>query len=203
MIFVGANMINLYFLCSNIEKKMFLYSKLLSLMIENVAKVVYFQYVKINPIKYRNIKKVPRITSDIFVLWVIDLQKDLRKDRQKISLSLDNGIAHKIRDLHLLIFPENMALHVHPIDMDIIKDLTDFFDEKVLAYLLETQRERQKMKMYVFKLGWTFESARDEVTPKTIKNCFVKTDFFLFWGTRYRDHWASRRMGTDLKRNQS
>ena len=108
--------------CSNMDGS----DKLPLLVIGKAANPRCFKNVKSLPVQYHANTKA-WITSEIFVSWVKELDKKMKKKNRKIALVVDNCPAHPqipgLQSVELVFLPPNTTSKTQPMDQGIIQNL--------------------------------------------------------------------------------
>ena len=134
------------------------------------------------PVKYASDKKA-WMTKLLFTEWVRDFDKQMRLQKRKVLLTLDNCTAHpKIEDLkavELLFLPPNTTSKSQPCDMGIISNLKCHYRgillRKMVAHLeSHSQTEFKPTLLDAFTI---LREAWERVEKSTISNCFKKAGF--------------------------
>lgn len=84
--------------------------KLTPLLIGKAAKPRCFKGIRKFPLTYRSNKKA-RMTTELFNEWLVSLNEDIKKQKRKILLFLDNCTVHNnppfLTNIELQFFPPN------------------------------------------------------------------------------------------------
>ena len=150
-----------------------------------------FKGVKVQslPVDYRN-NKTAWMTSGLFTEWITSWDKELRLQKRKILLLVDNCSAHPkvqgLTNIELRFLPPNTTSIIQPMDQGVIKNLKTLYRKEVLSSIIteiddkdgsnETAVNIAKrisilLAIYMVAKSW------DSVTSSTISNCFRKGGF--------------------------
>lgn len=140
-----------------------------------------FKNLKQFPCRYRGQKK-SWMDSTLFEEWVRELDEKMEKDNRRIALIIDNCTAHPeiggLKAIDIFFLPPNTTSVLQPMDQGVIRSLKAKYRVKVIQKMIEAIDKKKElpqislldaMKMLV--LAW------DEVTEKTVQNCFKKAGF--------------------------
>lgn len=140
-----------------------------------------FKNLKQLPCRYRGQKK-SWMDSTLFEEWVRELDEKMEKDNRRIALIIDNCTAHPeiggLKAIDIFFLPPNTTSVLQPMDQGVIRSLKAKYRVKVIQKMIEAIDKKKElpqislldaMKMLV--LAW------DEVTEKTVQNCFKKAGF--------------------------
>ncbi|KAG0440024.1 Tigger transposable element-derived protein 6 [Dictyocoela muelleri] len=121
------------------------------------------------------------MTSAVFNMWLFDINQKFKKERRKILLVLDNCPAHKISvetsHIELIFLSKNTTSKLQPLDAGIIRS----FKAKFYGYQLSSVVDKISSGIQMEKIfsgislidGIVYSRfAWDDVTDKTIQNCF-------------------------------
>lgn len=143
-----------------------------------------FKGIKSLDVDYEFNKKA-WMTSEIYIKWLLKLDKKFGSQNRKILLFVDNCTAHpknvkdKLKNIELAYFPPNMTSLLQPMDQGVIHNLKHHYRKQILMNIL-TQMEENKPLMSINLLDaiqnlnkvWNVS-----VKAETIANCFRKSGF--------------------------
>lgn len=156
--------------------------KLPLLMIGKSANPRCFKNVKTKPVEYESNNKA-WMTGEIFERWLFKINKKFRNQNRRIVLFIDNCTAHNtirvMENVKVVFFPPNMTSVVQPMDQGVIKNFKHFYRRLVVQNILSGAYldEHEKIKINILQAARMCNSAWDQVTQKTIANCFRKGGF--------------------------
>lgn len=149
-----------------------------------------FKHVKKLPVIYRGNSKA-WMTSDFFSEYLRQWDLQLKKEKRKILLLVDNCPAHPhLNDLQcikLVFFPPNCTSVVQPMDQGIIRSFKCFYRTSLLLKMIEADENKKPFKLNLIESLRIVKSSWDDVTTKTIKNCFAKAG--LITDRTYEELW--------------
>lgn len=120
------------------------------------------------------------MTSVLFKTYLYELNEDLKRNKRKILLLLDNAPSHpcvELSNIELMFLPKNTTSIIQPLDMGIIKALkAHYFNALVdsIGYDMLSQDSdcihspNIKDAILLISIAW------DNVSKETIKHCFEK-----------------------------
>ena len=140
----------------------------------------YFKIIKKLPCRYRGQKK-SWMDSMLFEEWVRELDNQFEKENRTISLIIDNCTAHPeiggLKAIDLFFLPPNTTSVLQSMDKW-IRSLKARYRTKVVQITIEAINGNKSLPnisvldaMKILVLLW------DEVTDKTVQNCFKKAGF--------------------------
>ena len=151
-------------LCCNFEGS----HKLPPLVIDKSKKPRCFSNVKEVPLPYQS-NASSWMTSDIFVEWLLELDKDMRKQKRTILLFADNAHCHGLSMLPKL--PANTTSQIQPFDQGIIQAMKAHYRKRLLSNLVARIDDNTDILVHMLKYAWA------QVSCVTIQNCFRKAGF--------------------------
>lgn len=92
------------------------------------------------PVTWRANRKA-WMTSNLFIDWVNGVNLDMRRQKRKILLFIDNAPSHPDIDLSnvtIKFFPPNATSHLQPLDQGIIRAFKAHYRRYVLERLLRS-----------------------------------------------------------------
>ncbi|XP_064074402.1 tigger transposable element-derived protein 6-like [Vanessa tameamea] len=139
-----------------------------------------FKGIKTLPVNYQNNKKA-WMTSELFADWLKRVNADMRVQKRKIIMFVDNCTAHnnmpKLEYVILLYLPANTTSKLQPMDQGIINNFKVYYRKEVVQYVLKFIEEDKSPKINVLQ---TMRFARKDwfsVSKTSISNCFKKAGF--------------------------
>lgn len=160
--------------------------KLKPLVIGKSKRPRCFKGVKSLETDYDSNKKA-WMTGDIFEKWLLNLDNQMRKEKRKILLFLDNCTAHpqrvaeRLKFVNLIYFPPNMTSKLQPLDQGIIQNVKVYYRKRILRRVIKaiednvaTENIPIDLRTSIAELSkvWT-----NDVTQETIRKCFEKAGF--------------------------
>lgn len=161
--------------------------KLPLLVIGKSKKPRCFKSVKTLPVIYKANKKA-WMTSLIFEEYLQLLDESFLKQNRRVLIFVDNCPSHpksvisNLKAIKLVFFPVNMTSKVQPMDLGIIKNTKCHYRKKIVMKILKDIDEGTDLKK-ISLLDAIIEvtDAWNNVTAKTITNCFRKAGFQPYW----------------------
>jgi len=145
-----------------------------------------FKNVRSLPVDYENNRKA-WMTSDIFVKWVRDWDRELTKKKKKILLLVDNCPAHPsisdLRSITLIFLPPNTTSVLQPMDQGIIRALKSNFRKNLVLKIIASLDANEGTscakhpKITMLDAILTIYDAWNKITPATIFNCYKHAGF--------------------------
>ncbi|KAH9071741.1 hypothetical protein Ae201684P_022188 [Aphanomyces euteiches] len=133
------------------------------------------------------------MTITIFSEWISKFNAMMATMGRSVLLVLDNASSHKIEEVELthvrvLMLPPNATSALQPMDAGVIAAFKRYFKRKQLRHAIQRVNRVPDDKLKDFKklgskiyavdqltaMNWA-KSAWDDVTPETIKNCWLHT----------------------------
>lgn len=154
--------------------------KLRPLVIGKAQEPRCFRNKKRLPIIYRN-NENSWMTSEIFTKFLKNWNKKMIKKKRKIALIIDNCPSHPfvcLSNIKLIFLPPNTTSRLQPMDMGVIHSLKSLYRLKIarkLLALLECKPNPTVKDINLYEGLMMLKSAWDEVSKKTIRNCFIKS----------------------------
>jgi len=167
-------------LCTNMTGE----EKLKMLVIGKSKSPRCFKGVKSLEVKY-DFNKKSWMTSEIFDRWLKALDKQMRQQRRKIALLIDNCPAHskdcgeKLKNVKVIFFPPNCTSKLQPLDLGIIKNLKMHYRERILKEMISAIEKNETFQNIDLRkaIAELYKVWKFDVTAKTIRNCFKKGGF--------------------------
>lgn len=153
-------------------------NKLKPLVIGKTKKPRCFKNVTSFPTDYVANKK-SWMNGDTFGTWLTDIDKQMKK--KKILLFIDNCTAHgdipKLTNIMINFLPPNTTSKLQPLDQGIIQSFKTNYRKEVVRQFLSDMEQNTPTKINVLDAMWMITKAWNNVTKKTISNCFKKSGF--------------------------
>lgn len=139
-----------------------------------------FKGIKNLPVVYENNKKA-WMTSELFVKFVRDWDKELKKSGKKILLLVDNCPAHPniehLDAIKLCFLPPNCTSVLQPMDQGVINSLKTEYRKMQILETIKNMELKQEYTVTLLDAILLLFAAWEKVTPKTIANCFRHAGF--------------------------
>ncbi|CAB3253269.1 unnamed protein product [Arctia plantaginis] len=134
-----------------------------------------FKGIKALPVKYQNNKKA-WITSELFADWLKEVNADMRAQKRKIIMFVNNCTAHnnmpKLHNVTLLYLPANTTSKLQPMDQGIINNFKVYYRKEVVQYVLDSIEEDKSPELNILQAMRFARKACFSVSKTTISNCF-------------------------------
>lgn len=137
------------------------------------------------PVMWKSNKKA-WMTGDIMTEWLQQFDRKIGHQKRKILLFLDNAGSHpqnlKLKNIKILFLPPNTTSICQPLDQGIIKNFKVFYRTFILKHILsrmdgiKSTAELSKS-IDLLEAIYFIKNAWEQVSPSTIKNCFLKAGF--------------------------
>ena len=151
--------------------------KLKPLIIGKSAKPIS---IKSLPTTYRSNKK-SWMTTELFNEWLVLLNNDMKKEKRKILLFLDNCTVHNnpplLEYVNLIYFPPNTTSRLQPLDQGIIQNVKTLYRREIVSVVLDSIEKGEKVNLTVLTAIIMIDKAWKNVNPITINNCYRKCGF--------------------------
>ena len=151
--------------------------KLKPLVIGKSTKPQCFKGVKSFPTDYRANKKA-WMTTELFNNWLLTVNGDMKRQKRKILLFLDNCTVHNspptLSNVELYFFPSNTTSKLQPLDQGIIHNFKTFYRKEIVKLVLESLDKQLTANITVLTAILLIDKAWRAVTPLTILNCLKK-----------------------------
>lgn len=145
-----------------------------------------FKNTKTLPVKYYANKKA-WMTTNIFNLFLKDLDTEMRVKRRNILMFVDNCAAHStdttfLKNVKIVFYPANCTSVLQPLDMGIIKSFKGYYRKQLVRKAiclmdLGTTVNKTQLKIDVLQaLHFTLTAWR-QVKQSTVVNCFKKCGY--------------------------
>ena len=140
-----------------------------------------FKNIKKLPCYYRGQKK-SWMDLTLFEEWVRQLDNQFEKENQEIALIIDNCTAYPeiggLKAIDLFFLPPNTTLVLQPMDQGVIRSLKVRYRTKVVQKMIEVIDGNKSLpNISVLNAVKILVKSQDEVTDKTVQNCFKKAGF--------------------------
>ena len=128
--------------------------------------------------------KVAWITSDPFRDWLVIIYNQVKSQRKKIMLILDNATSHKDPNLlkvKLIFLPPNTSVLIQPFDMGIIKAVKDAYIRELTNHIIANFDENMNCLMKeisIYTAICWFTKIWKEINEETVINCWGKSGSF-------------------------
>ena len=147
-----------------------------------------FKGIKVQslPVDYKHNKNA-WMTSSLFTEWIEEWDKQLRRERRKILLLVDNCSAHPripgLTNIELHFLPPNTTSIIQPMDQGVIKNLKTLYRKEVLSSIISEMDDQNGSNETAVKIArqisilsaiYMIAKSWDSVTSTTISNCFRK-----------------------------
>lgn len=158
--------------------------KLKPLVIGKSNKPRCFKGIKSFPVTYRANKKA-WMTHDLFTEWLIDLNADMKRQKRKIAMFIDNCSAHNdppaLSHVQVIFLPPNTTSKLQPLDQGIIKVFKGFYRSEIVKKLLqlidEGKSDEMSTAVNLYEAIVMLNKAWRNVSATTIRNCFKTCGF--------------------------
>ena len=164
-------------LCANSDDS----EKLPPLVLGKSVKPHCFKNVKTFPCSYAAQHKA-WMTGDRFKAWLKDLDAQMRRQNRKILLIIDNCPAHpknvSLTNVQVEFLPANSTSCTQPLDQGIIKVTKQKYRRRLVQrYIYEIDHPKDAKRMNVLDAMHYITASWEDVSVKTIRNCFKKAGF--------------------------
>lgn len=126
------------------------------------------------------------MTDATFTDWIVNLNKDMTKQKRHSLMFLDNATSHaknlKLSNVELRFLPANTTSKLQPLDLGIIRAFKARYRKHLMRHLVanmekcDTVTELTK-KLSVLDAVFWISKAWDETKPETISKCFRDAGF--------------------------
>lgn len=121
------------------------------------------------------------MTCDIFSQWLKTLDKQMRKRQKQILMFIDNCTAHgdipDMTNIKIKYLPPNTTSKLEPLDQGIIQCFKMHYRKEVVRQFLADIEHQTPTNIDVLQAMWMITKAWNQVTERTVRNCFRKTGF--------------------------
>lgn len=125
------------------------------------------------------------MTSDIFLVWLKALDRDMEMEGRKIALLMDNAPGHgkddtvnpHLNNIQLIRLPKNTTSVSQPLDAGIIMSFKVKYSRLMLptmSYYYHEKKSGAKPKIPKAALWACLPTAWNDVSVSTIRNCFAR-----------------------------
>jgi len=154
--------------------------KLRPLLIGKSKKPRCFKQVKSLPLDYYANKK-SWMTSEIFNLWLMKLDKKMVSEKRKILLFIDNCTAHNLTStfnaIKVQFLPPNTTSVLQPLDQGIINNFKIFYRKEMVKKIVSAINDTNQIVINIWDAIRLCDKAWRHVKKETIVNCFTKSGF--------------------------
>ncbi|GFY30668.1 tigger transposable element-derived protein 6 [Trichonephila clavipes] len=154
--------------------------KITPLVIGKSAKPRCFKGINSFPTKYRSNKKA-WMTSELFNEWLVQLNSDMKKEKQHILLFLDNCTVHNnappLSNVKLQFSSQNSTSKLQPLDQGIIHNFTTFYRREVIKSVLNNLENQQ----YVTTISFLTIIMIDKAWRAVLKRKASPRRIWLMW----------------------
>jgi len=121
------------------------------------------------------------MTTELWNEWFETLNNDMRKQRRKIIMFVDNCSAHKTLLLFLMCelnsSRQTLPQKLQPLDQGIIKNFKVLYRKKIVSEFLACLDNNDFPKVTILTAITMNHKAWNNVTGQTICNCFRTCEF--------------------------
>lgn len=154
--------------------------KLKPLLIGKSAKPRCFKGIKSFPMTYRFNRKA-WMTTNLFQEWLLDLDNQMKKQKRKVLLFIDNCSSHnalpELDNVHVKFLPPNTTSKLQPLDQGIINNFKVFYRKEIVTQMLDCLEEGNSFNITVLTAMRIADKAWKNVSQTTIRNCFRSCGF--------------------------
>lgn len=155
--------------------------KLKPFMIGKYNKPRCFAGVKSFPFEYVANPKA-WMNSTVFGQWLLKLDKQMKKEKRKILLFIDNCTAHndipELDAIKVQFLPANTTSKLQPLDQGIIKNFKTLYRKEVVKHILTSiEEEKNIVPINILQAMRMAKKSWENVTQQTIANCFKACGF--------------------------
>lgn len=127
------------------------------------------------------------MTRSIMTEWLMWFDENMKKQKRKIILFLDNATSHpdlKLQNINLVFLPPNTTSHCQPLDQGIIQNFKVIYRQMILRRILsqidvvKDADELAKSITVLDALMWIKQSVK-QITGSCVIKCFKKSGFIL------------------------
>ncbi|GFT50281.1 tigger transposable element-derived protein 6 [Trichonephila clavipes] len=146
--------------------------KITPLVIGKSAKPRCFKGINSFPTKYRSNKKT-WMTTELFNDWLVSLNSDMKREKRRILLFLDNCTVHNnappLSNVKLQFSPPNSTSELQPLDQGIIHNFKTFYRHEVVKSVLDNLENQQNVTtISILTALIMIDKVWRAVTPSTI-----------------------------------
>lgn len=156
--------------------------KLTPLVIGKAANPRCFKGIKSFPTSYKSNKKA-WMTTELFNNWLLNLERDMKRQKRKIILFLDNCTVHNnapnLENVTLQFFPPNTTSKLQPLDQGVIQNFKTLYRKEIVRMKLDCIETGASCTITVLTAMNLIHKAWNNVTNTTIANCFKSCGFGL------------------------
>ena len=127
-------------------------------------------------VRYRH-NKTAWMNSVLFTEWLSEFDRKMKSEKRNVILLVDNAGSHALGDVKLTnvkvhFLPPNTTAYLQPMDAGIIKCFKSYYRRQLIKTYIECAEKDQKQTVDMKQVIQMVKTSWDEVTPKTINNCF-------------------------------
>jgi len=156
--------------------------KLKPLLIGKSKKPRCFAGVKSFPVEYTANKKA-WMTSELFAKWLLRVDNQMKTQKRKILLFIDNCPAHNIilncQAVKVKFLPPNTTSKSQPLDQGIIKTFKTLYRKEIVRTILSDMDDEKSTSIDILQAMRIVDKTWRNVTTTTIVNCFRSCGFVL------------------------
>lgn len=156
--------------------------KLKPLIIGKSKKPRCFAGVKSFPVDYTANKKA-WMTSELFAEWLLRIDKQMKIQKRKILLFIDNCPAHNIiptcQAVKVKFLPPNTTSKSQPLDQGIIKTFKTLYRKEIVRKIISDMDDEKSTVIEILQAMRIVDKTWRNVTTTTIVNCFRSCGFVL------------------------
>ena len=117
------------------------------------------------------------MTSEVFKSWLIDLEKQMKREGRVILLLLDNASCHSVSHLHtphvkVKFLPPNTTSHIQPLDAGIIRSFKSHYRKQLVRHYIHCVENDMPQTIDIRKALSMIKHAWSQVTSNTISRCW-------------------------------
>ena len=139
-----------------------------------------FKGIRTLPVNYQNNKKA-WMTSDIFADWLKKVNTEMKVQKRKIVLFVDNCTAHNnmpdLDNVKLLYLLANSINKFQPMDQGVINNFKVYYRKEVVQFVLKSIEENNSSEINILQAMRFTREAWFSVSKSTIANYFKKSGF--------------------------
>lgn len=126
------------------------------------------------------------MTGEIFGNWIKAIDKEMKAQKRKIVMFVDNCPAHPpaigktLKNVELVFFPPNATAKLQPMDQGIIKNIKVHYRKRIIRKIFASMENNPQLNTLITLRDCINEITKvwsGDVTKKTIENCFAKAGF--------------------------
>lgn len=141
-----------------------------------------FAGVKSLPVDYTANRKA-WMNAELFADWLLKLDKQMGKGKQKIILFIDNCSAHntipELKWVKVQFLPANTTSKLQPLDQGIIKNFKVLYRNEVVRTFVADIEDGKECSINMLQAIWLIDKCWKSVTKQTVVNCFKLCGFAI------------------------